>query len=105
VIGLLLSIVNVQFRDIGNLAPFLLTIGFFVTPAGYTQSRIPEQWQSMYALNPLAGIIEGMRWSLLNGMDGFPLISVVLSLVTTIVIGLVAVGHFLATDADLVDLA
>lgn len=105
VIGLLLSVVNVQFRDIGNLVPFLLTIGFFVTPAGYTVARIPEQWQELYALNPLVGIIEGMRWSLLNGMDGFPRSSVVLSIATTMTIGLVAVRHFLATDADLVDLA
>lgn len=105
VIGLLLSVVNVQFRDIGNLVPFLLTIGFFVTPAGYTVARIPEQWQTFYALNPLVGIIEGMRWSLLNGMDGFPRDSVALSIVVTGIIGLGAVRHFLATDADLVDLA
>ena len=104
-IGLLLSVVNVQFRDIGNLIPFLLTIGFFVTPAGYTVARIPEQWQALYAINPLVGIIEGLRWSLLNGMDGFPRISVVLSIVVTAAIGLIAVRHFLATDADLVDLA
>lgn len=105
VLGLLLSVVNVQFRDIGNLVPFLLTIGFFITPAGYTQSRIPEQWQSIYALNPLVGVIEGLRWSLLNGMDGFPLISVGLSMVTTLAIGMVAVRHFLATEANLADLA
>jgi len=104
-IGLWLSMVNVQFRDIGNLVPFLLMIGFFVTPAGYTSTRIPEQWQIVYALNPLVGIIEGLRWSLLNGMDGFPRIPVILSLATTLAIGLVAVRHFLATDADLVDLA
>jgi lipopolysaccharide transport system permease protein len=104
-IGLLLAVVNVRFRDIGNLVPFLLMIGFFVTPAGYTSTRIPEQWQIVYALNPLVGVIEGLRWSLLNGMDGFPRIPVILSLATTLAIGLVAVRHFLATDADLVDLA
>lgn len=103
-IGLLLSVINVRFRDIGNLVPFLLTIGFFVTPAGYTVARIPEQWKVFYAINPLVGIIEGMRWSLLNGMDGFPQISVLLSIATTVAIGSVAVRHFLATDADLVDL-
>ena len=104
-IGLWLSVVNIQFRDIGNLVPFLLTIGFFLTPVGYTSIRIPEQWQLVYALNPLVGIIEGLRWSLLQGMDGFPRNSVVLSIATTIAIGLVAVRQFLATDADLVDLA
>lgn len=104
-LGLWLSVINVQFRDIGNLVPFLLTVGFFVTPAGYTSTRIPEQWQLLYALNPLVGIIEGLRWSLLNGMDGFPRIPVILSLSITLSIALIAVHHFLATEADLVDLA
>ncbi|MCM2305837.1 MAG: ABC transporter permease [Sulfuritalea sp.] len=105
VVGLLLSVINVRFRDIRNLVPFLLTIGFFVTPAGYTSMRIPNQWQLLYALNPLVGIIEGLRWSLLNGLDGFPLISVGFSIATTLAIGLIAMRQFLATDKDLVDLA
>lgn len=104
-IGLWLSIVNIRFRDISNLVPFLLTIGFFLTPVGYTSIRIPEQWQLIYALNPLVGIIEGLRWSLLQGMDGFPRNSVALSITTTIAISLIAVRHFLVTDTDLVDLA
>lgn len=103
-IGLFLSVVNVQFRDIGNLVPFLLTIGFFVTPAGYTLARIPEQWQTLYAINPLVGIIEGLRWSLLNGMDGFPRDPVLLSLGITLTIAIVAARNFLATEANMVDL-
>ncbi|EXI74320.1 MAG TPA: ABC transporter permease [Candidatus Accumulibacter phosphatis] len=103
--GLLLSVVNLRFRDVGNLVPFLLTIGFFVTPGGYTLARIPEQWHSLYALNPLVGIIEGLRWSLLNGMDGFPLKPVLVSLAATLAISLVAGRHFLASEASLVDLA
>lgn len=104
-LGMWLAVIKVQFRDIGNLVPFLLTIGFFVTPAGYTSSRIPEQWQLLYALNPLVGIIEGLRWSLLHGMDGFPLRPVILSLVCTLIIGIIAIRYFLAVETDLVDLA
>lgn len=104
-LGLWLSVLNVQFRDIGNLVPFLLTIGFFLTPVGYASSRIPEQWQLVYACNPLVGIIEGLRWSLLHGMDGFPLVPVTLSLITTLAIGMIAMSQFLAVEADLVDLA
>lgn len=104
-VGLLLAVITVQFRDIRNLVPFLLTLGFFVTPAGYTSMHIPDKWQLFYALNPLAGIIEGMRWSLLHGLDGFPLFSAGLSVATTLAIGWIAVSHFLATDCDLVDLA
>jgi lipopolysaccharide transport system permease protein len=104
-LGLVLSVLNIQFRDISNLVPFLLTIGFFVTPAGYTVARIPEQWQTLYALNPLVGIVEGFRWSLLNGMEGFPRTSVMLSATVTFAITLIAGRRFLATEADLVDLA
>lgn len=104
-LGLWLAIVNVQFRDVGNLVPFLLTVGFFVTPIGYTSVRIPDEWQFIYALNPLVGIVEGLRWSLLNGMDGFPRIPVLQSLAVTLAIALVGVRHFLATEADMVDLA
>lgn len=104
-IGLWLSVANVQFRDIRNLVPFLLMIGFFITPAGYTSARIPATWQLLYSLNPLVGLIEGLRWSLLNGMDGFPLVPVLVSLAVTLAIGLVGARHFLATEPDLVDIA
>lgn len=104
-IGLWLSVVNIQFRDIGNLVPFLLTLGFFVTPAGYTAARIPEKWQLIYALNPLVGIIEGLRWSLLRGLEGPPVFSAILSVSITIAIALMAVRHFLVVEGKLVDLA
>ena len=104
-LGLWLAVVNVQFRDIGNLVPFLLTIGFFVSPVGYALVRIPPEWQLIYALNPLVGIIEGLRWSLLNGINGFPYQSVLVSLAVTLAIGLTATRHFLSTEAKLVDLA
>lgn len=104
-LGLWLAVLNVQFRDVGNLVPFLLTIGFFISPVGYTLTRIPPEWQLLYALNPLVGIIEGLRWCLLHGMDGFPWLPVVLSLTMTLLIGLTATRHFLATESRLVDLA
>lgn len=104
-LGLWLSVVNIQFRDIGNLVPFLLTIGFFISPVGYTSSRIPTQWQWLYESNPLAGIIEGFRWSLLNGMDGFPARPVMLSLLFTAIAVGISIRQFLITEAKLVDIA
>jgi len=104
-IGLFLAIANLRFRDVGNLVPFLLTIGFFVTPVGYTLSRIPENWQFFYALNPLVGIIEGFRWSLLGGLNGFPLIPVMLSLFFTSTLGFIAMRHMIRVDPLVVDMA
>lgn len=104
-LGLWLSIINIKFRDVGNLVPFLLSIGFFVTPVGYTLSRIPEQWQLLYSLNPLVGIIEGIRWSLLNGMEEFPFRAVLISAGLTLTVAASAARYFLATESTLVDIA
>jgi lipopolysaccharide transport system permease protein len=103
-LGLLLAVINVRFRDIGNLVPFMLTIGFFLTPVGYTAARIPSEWQTIYALNPLVGIIEGLRWCLLNGLGGFPRMPELMSLTMTLAISLIAGRHFLSVEAKLVDL-
>ncbi|WP_313951414.1 ABC transporter permease [Accumulibacter sp.] len=104
-LGLWLAVLNVRFRDIGNLIPFLITVGFFLTPVGYPYAAVPEQWQPLYALNPLVGVIEGFRWSLLRGLNGFPLGAVASSVAITIAVTLLAVRHLLATDRHLVDLA
>jgi lipopolysaccharide transport system permease protein len=103
--ALWLAALNLRFRDIGNLIPFLITVGFFMTPVGYTYAAVPERWQSLYALNPLVGVIEGFRWSLLSGMDGFPVGAVASSLVMTFAVAAFATRHFLAADRHLVDLA
>ncbi len=104
-LGLWLSVANVRLRDVGNLVPFLLTVGFFITPVGYTATRIPEKWQLLYSFNPLVGIIEGIRWSLLRGMEGFPLVPVAISATITLLVVLSAVWYFLRNESDLVDVS
>lgn len=104
-IGLSLAVIAVRFRDVANLVPFLLTIGFFISPIGYTSARIPENWQPLFWLNPLVGIIEGLRWSLLNGFEGFPLSPVVVSLAITLVIAVLAIRQVLANEIHLADFA
>jgi lipopolysaccharide transport system permease protein len=104
-LGLWLSVLNLRFRDVGNLVPFMLTIGFFVSPVGYTLAQVPEQWRLLYSLNPLVGIIEGLRWSLLGGFTEFPLFAVLVSLALTCAIAVSGVRHFLAMEPDLVEFA
>ncbi len=61
-VNLWLGTLNVFFRDVGTLVPFLLRIGLFVSPVAFTFDSVPEQWQRVYSLNPLVGIIEAMRY-------------------------------------------
>jgi len=71
-IGLWLSALNVQYRDIGYVTPFLTQFWLFITPIAYGASMVPEKWQFLYSLNPMTGVVEGFRWALLGTTQGAP---------------------------------
>jgi lipopolysaccharide transport system permease protein len=70
-VGLWLSALNVQFRDVRYIVPFLTQAWLFATPIAYPSSLVPENLQPFYALNPMVGVVEGFRWALL-GTDTYP---------------------------------
>jgi lipopolysaccharide transport system permease protein len=65
-VGLWLSALNVQYRDVRYTIPFLTQFWLFATPIAYPSSMIPERWRALYGLNPMAGVVEGFRWALLG---------------------------------------
>lgn len=65
--GLLFAALNVEYRDFRYIVPFIVQFGLFVSPIAFSTANVPEKWRSLYALNPLVGIIDGFRWSLLGG--------------------------------------
>ena len=65
-VGLWLSALSVQYRDVRYLIGFLVQFWLFATPVAYPSSIIPQQWRAVYALNPMAGVVEGFRWALLG---------------------------------------
>jgi lipopolysaccharide transport system permease protein len=64
--GLWLSALNVQYRDVRYVIPFLVQFWLFVSPIAYPSSLVPEPWRVFYGLNPMAGVVEGFRWALLG---------------------------------------
>ncbi len=62
---LLFAALNVRYRDFRYVVPFLIQFGLFISPVGFSMSVIPETWRWLYSLNPMVGVIEGFRWSLL----------------------------------------
>jgi lipopolysaccharide transport system permease protein len=64
--GLWLSALNVQFRDVKYVVPFLTQLWMFLTPIAYPSSMLPEPWRTLYGINPMAGVVEGFRWALLG---------------------------------------
>jgi lipopolysaccharide transport system permease protein len=68
-VGLWLSAMNVLYRDIGYMIPYITQLWFYLTPIVYSASEVPERWQFIYALNPMVGVVEGFRWALLGSSD------------------------------------
>jgi lipopolysaccharide transport system permease protein len=65
-VGLWLSALNVEYRDIRYTIPFLTQFWMFASPVVYPASIVPEPWRNIYALNPMVGVVEGFRWALLG---------------------------------------
>jgi homopolymeric O-antigen transport system permease protein len=65
-VGLWLSALNVQFRDVRYAVPFLAQFWLFATPIAYPSSLLSQPWRTLYGLNPMAGVVEGFRWALLG---------------------------------------
>ncbi|MCP5105410.1 MAG: ABC transporter permease, partial [bacterium] len=66
-LGLWFSALNVKYRDFKYVIPFIVQFGLYISPVGFSSTVVPEQWRSLYSLNPMVGIIDGFRWALLEG--------------------------------------
>jgi lipopolysaccharide transport system permease protein len=65
-VSLWLSALNVKYRDVAHVVPFLVQIWMYASPVAYPVSVVPERWHLLYGLNPMVTVIEGVRWSLLG---------------------------------------
>lgn len=65
-VSLWFSALHVKFRDVGHIIPFFVQFWMFASPVVYPVSLIPEQWRALYSLNPVVGVVEGFRWTLLG---------------------------------------
>lgn len=65
-VGLWLTALNVQFRDVRYVVPFLVQMWLFATPVAYPSTLLQEPWRTVYGLNPMVGVVEGFRWALLG---------------------------------------
>jgi len=104
-VGTYLAALNVRFRDVRFVVPFLIQFWFFATPIIYPANMVPEQYRALYFLNPLAGIIEGFRVSLLSGLNGasFNWLGIGLSAIVTMLVLFVAAYEFRRMERSFAD--
>ena len=102
-LGLLLAALNVEYRDFRYVVPFIIQVGLFVSPIAFASSNMPERWRTLYSLNPLVGIIDGFRWSILGGRTPIDQASLMTSIGVTVVALVVGVWYFRRMERGFAD--
>lgn len=101
-VSLWMSAMNVLFRDVRYIVPFMMQVWLFLTPIAYPSSLIPEQYQALYGLNPMAGVVEGFRWALL-GTDTFPGPMLLVSFLVAVTLLVTGVYYFRRMEKSFAD--
>jgi lipopolysaccharide transport system permease protein len=94
-VGLWLSALNVLYRDVGYILPVLTQLLLFISPVGYSSGSVSQQWQVIYALNPMVGVIESFRWAVLGTVPSEGLsLGIIVLISSTVAVVLLVTGLF-----------
>jgi lipopolysaccharide transport system permease protein len=102
-IGVFVAALNVKYRDFRYVVPFMVQVGLFISPIAFSSSSIPARWRPLYLLNPLAGIIDGFRWSILGGRSPIDTRLLTSSIVITAIALIAGIAYFRRTERGLAD--
>jgi len=102
--ALILTSLNVKYRDFRFVLPFVVQFGLYASPVGFSSTVIPEHWRIVYSLNPAVGVIDGFRWCLLSGASQFNPISFIISLTVSLCLLVAGVKVFRATEKTFADM-
>lgn len=101
--GLLFAALNVEYRDFRYIIPFILQFGVFISPIAFSTDNVPAKWRTVYALNPLVGIIDGCRWSLLGGHAALNPGTVWISIGVTCAVIVIGIWYFRRMEHSFAD--
>lgn len=98
-----LSALNVKYRDVKHVVPFIVRMGMYVSPVGFFSSVVPQEWRFWYSLNPMVGVIDGFRWCVLGSdfVPYWPGMIFGLAVITVLLLG--GVYYFRATERTFAD--
>ena len=102
--GLWLTALNVKYRDFRFVVPFLIQFGFYISPIAFTTTLVPPRWRTLYSLNPMVGVIDGFRWSLLRGRTPLDPTAVLISAGAVVVLLWSGIRYFRRTERSFADI-
>ena len=107
-VGLWLTALNVKYRDFKHVVPFLVQVGLYLSPVGFLSEKakiiIPEKFQSLYYLNPMAGVIDGFRWCFFGDKTPIYWNGMLLSILVVVVFVLIGINTFRKMEKSFADL-
>jgi len=101
--GLWLAALNVEYRDFRYVVPFVVQLGLYVSPVGFSSAIIPEKWRLIYSLNPMVGVIDGFRWSISGGRASIFLPGIWIGLAVTVLLLLSGIWYFRRMERTFAD--
>ena len=102
--ALIMAALNVSYRDFRFIIPFAVQFGLYLSPVGFSSAVVPEQWRLLYALNPVVGVIDGFRWSLLGGQTQLNPVTLLISLAVIALFLFLGIKVFRQTERSFADL-
>jgi lipopolysaccharide transport system permease protein len=101
--GLWLAALNVKYRDFRYIIPFVVQIGLYISPVGFSSAIVPQQWRLLYSLNPMVGVIDGFRWAIMRGAEPLYQAGFLVSLAVTLIVFVTGIYYFRATEKSFAD--
>jgi lipopolysaccharide transport system permease protein len=103
-IGVWITALNVKYRDFRYVIPFIVQLGLYVSPVGFSSNVVPDQWRLLYSMNPLVGVIDGFRWCLLGGESQLYMPGLALSIGVTTFFMVLGIRRFRKMERSFADL-
>jgi lipopolysaccharide transport system permease protein len=95
---------NVKYRDFRYVIPFIVQLGLYVSPVGFSSSVVPQEWRLLYSLNPMVGVIDGFRWCVLGGQSPLYLPGLAMSVCIAVAFLWFGIHRFRKTEKSFADL-
>jgi lipopolysaccharide transport system permease protein len=102
--SLWITVLNAKYRDFRFVIPFIVQLGLYVSPVGFSSSIVPDKWRLLYSLNPMVGVIDGFRWCILNGQSQLYLPGLATSILVTALCLWIGIARFRKMERSLADL-
>ena len=101
--GLLVSSLNVKYRDFKYIIPFIVQFGMYISPVGFSSDVVPVKWRFLYSINPMVGVIDGFRWSILGKDTNFYFRGFIISIILIFITLAIGIWYFRKTEKTFAD--